>query len=157
MRPMPPSNRPTLKRIRGSNLKAIRIDKQDWQKLSESAHAIAFNDFKPADFERIDFAIIVEDEKTFEPLGYCVCREHDAKSLYLQFGGAFRGARGTSLSFKAYVVGLEWCKARYPRIVTKIGNDNAVMLKFAAKAGFLIVGVNNYNGTILLEHQLEAA
>lgn len=136
-------------------MQTVRIDKSDWLRLAESAHAIAFNDFRPADFDRIDFALIVEHEETFEPLGYMVCREHDAKTLYLQFGGAFRGARSTSLSYKGYVCALDWCKARYERIITKIDNKNSVMLKFAAKAGFLIVGVNNYNGTILLEHQMK--
>ncbi len=135
-------------------MEVVKISRDNWKALSESAHMVAFNDFKPADFDRIDFALVVEHERTLEPLGYVVCKEHDAKTLYLQYGGAFRGARSTILSYKAYELGLEWCKARYERVITKIENKNRVMLKFAAKAGFLIVGVNNYTGPVLLEHQI---
>ncbi len=136
-------------------MEIVRVLKEHWKHLSESAHAVSFNEFRPNDLDRIDFALIAEDEKTLEPLCYAVCREHDSRTIYVQFGGAFHGAKGTSMSFGSFIKGLDYLKARYERITMRIANDNKVMIKFAQKADFLIVGINNYNGMVLLEHLLE--
>jgi RimJ/RimL family protein N-acetyltransferase len=131
-----------------------RLDPKSWQKLSENAHLICFNKHKPADWDRIDFALLAKTPEN-ELAGYITCREHDAHTVYWQFGGTFPGARSTSLSFRAYQEGVAWCKSRYKRISTLIENDNVVMLKMAMAVGFRAVGIRFFNQTVLLEMLLE--
>lgn len=126
---------------------------KEWSHLSEKAHLIAFSESKPAEWDRIDFALVVRRGQ--EPMGYLTCREHDAHTIYWQFGGAFPGTRESSLTFSGYKAFVAWCEKRYKRVTTLIENDNVVMLKMAMKVGFRIMGIRNYRGHILLEHLLE--
>ncbi len=135
-------------------LQVEELDQDKWAYLSENAHKIAFGKMKPAHTERIDYALIVRTTSR-GLLGYITCREHDSETVYWQFGGAFPGTKSTSLSFKAYAKCAEFCKERYKRITTVIQNDNIVMLKFAMKLGFRVVGVRTFQGNILLELLLE--
>jgi len=137
-------------------MKIERIEPQIWSSLSENAHKIAFNTLKPASQDRISFALLAVNDANI-PLGYVTCREHDADTLYWQFGGAFPGTIGTTISFPTYCQFVEWCKPHYKRITTLIENTNTVMLKMAMKVGFRIIGVRFYKGSILLEHVLEFA
>ncbi len=128
---------------------------KDWAGLAEKAHLICFKEHKPADIDRIDFSLIVRDEK-FNLCGYITCREHDAETLYWQFGGTFPGTKGSFNSWVCYEACRDWARARsYKRITTLIENENTVMLKMAMKLGFRIFGIRFYNGKVLLEHALE--
>lgn len=129
-----------------------QIFPEDWVEQSEDAHAIVFGTRKPSEWDRLDFVLVVGDGRT--PFGYVTCREHDAKTLYWQFGGAFPETRHTSRSFHGYMAFVEWCKPRYDHVSTLIENDNLVMLKMAMKVGFRIVGVKSFKGKVLLEHLL---
>ena len=105
----------------------VQVHKEDWAQLSEKAHLACFNEAKPASMDRIDFALIVEEDSRM--MGYLTCREHDAETLYWQYGGAFRGTRESSLTWKGYQAFVAWTRERYKRITTVIENDNLVMLK----------------------------
>ncbi len=126
---------------------------QQWKNHSEQAHAAVFGEIKRADLDRIDYAMVSRDGDILT--GYITCREWDAETIYWQFGGAFPGTKSTSLSFKSYTACVEYAKKRYKRVTTLIENTNPVMLKFAMKVGFKIVGIRNFRGQILLEHLLE--
>lgn len=130
-----------------------RIEANDWvDKFSELAHKLVFEKHKPAEWDRIDFALlVVQGEKL---IGYATCREHDSKTLYLQYGGAFPGTRETSMSLPAYIRLIEWCRENYEKVTTVIENDNIVYLKFAMRVGFRIVGLRIFKETVLLEHEL---
>lgn len=130
-----------------------QISAQEWAQLSEKAHLIAFAENKPAEWDRIDFALLVKRGQNL--MGYVTCRETDAHTLYWQFGGAFPGTRESSLTFSGYRAFVDFCEERYQRITTLIENDNFVMLKMAMKVGFRIVGVRVFRGHVLLEHLLE--
>lgn len=132
-----------------------QLHPDEWNQLSEKAHLVTFNTHKPREWDRIDFALIVQNER--DMMGYLTCREHDAETIYWQFGGAFPGTRESSLTFQGYKAFVEFCKKRYKRCTTLIENDNFVMLKMAMKVGFKIVGLRLYNGAVLLEHVLEFA
>lgn len=134
-------------------IEVIKFSAHDWKQYSEDAHKIAFSAHKPREWDRIDFALLVVTDE--QPMGYVTCREHDAHTLYWQFGGAFPGTKDTILSFRAYQAFIDFCKPRYHRIVTLIENKNTVMLKMAMKVGFNIVGIRTFKGDILLEHLLE--
>lgn len=130
-----------------------RIEKEAWSVLSEHAHIISFEEKKPREWDRIDYALIVNKDNV--PMGFVTCREHDAHTLYWQFGGAFPGTKETSLSFLGYQALVQYVKPQYKRLTTLIENENTAMLKMAMKVGFRIVGIRFYNGSVLLEHVLE--
>lgn len=133
----------------------IQVEKETWlENFSESAHKIAFNEIFEKQRNRLDYALLVVSEDDV-PIGYITVRELDSDSCYWQFGGAMPNIIKTVGSWKAYQACIEWASTRYKRIATHIENTNAVMLKFAAKAGFKIVGVRNFKGSILLEHLME--
>lgn len=138
-------------------MNVTRIDKDTWVKtFSEYAHKICFEEIARPEKERIDFALLVTEEDSEKPVGYVTCREWDSDTLYWQFGGAFPETKGTAKSWAAYKACVEWTRGRgYKRITTYIENGNRVMLKFAAKIGFLITGTRTFQGAVLLEHLLE--
>lgn len=130
-----------------------QLNPKQWEQVSEKAHLVVFNTTKPKDWDRIDFALIVRRGEDL--MGYLTAREHDAHTLYLQYGGAFPGTRDSSLSFVAYKAMVDFCKDRYPRITTIVENNNFVYLKMAMKVGFKIVGVRVHQSSVLLEHLWE--
>lgn len=130
------------------------LSKRDWLQLAESAYRISFDGTRGVDHDRIDYALLAVNEANV-PMGFITCREHDAESVYWQFGGAFPGTEKSVHTLRAYLAGVEWTKAKYKRVWTLIENTNAPMLKLAAKVGFKITGVRNFKGSILVEHLLE--
>ncbi len=136
------------------NIEVEKIHSKDWAYLSEDAHLIAFQELRPVESERIDFALVAK-RMPDKLMGYITCREHDSETLYWQFGGAFPGTRESSLTFKAYQKFVDFCQTRYKRVTTIIENDNVVMLKMAMRVGFRVVGIRFYEGKVLLEHVIE--
>lgn len=135
-------------------MRIVRIEKEEWSQLSEKAHKAVFKETKPVDMDRIDFALVCENE--FEiPMTYITCRENDKDTIYFQYGGAFPGTKDTMHSFRAMQMSVRWCKERYKRIHFYVENTNKPMLKMAMKVGFLITGIRNYKNHILIEHLLE--
>lgn len=131
-----------------------RYEKEAWKKIAEEAHIICFNEKRPNGMDRIDFALLaITDRNT--PAGYVTCRETDGETVYWQFGGAFPSVRGTVMSMRAYEDFVNWTRERYKRVYTLIENTNGPMLRMAQKVGFLITGIKNFQGQILLEHLME--
>ena len=130
-----------------------RFTRSEWAQWSEKAHLICFQERKPAEWDRIDFALVVKNEERL--LGYVTCREIDHETLYWQFGGAFPGTKETALSYKVHLRLIEACKAHYKRIVFFVENTNTPMLKMALKSGFRIFGTRFHAGSVLVEHVLE--
>jgi hypothetical protein len=126
---------------------------EEWQTFAENAHLICFNEHRPAEMNRIDFALLVVDGKT--PQAYGTFREIDSETVYMQYGGSFPETLNTVKSFQAYCLVLNYLKERYKRATTLIENTNLVMMKFAMKQGLRIIGVRNFKGSILLEHYIE--
>jgi len=131
------------------DLFVVQLSKEAWARHSEQAHLIAFKELSDAKMERIDFALVVQENDSI--LGYVTCREHDYSTLYWQFGGAFPGTRSTSLSFKGYLALVNWSRERYKIVTTLIENTNLVMIKMALKVGFIIHGVRCVRGKVYLE------
>lgn len=134
-------------------MKVERITPAEWINFGPEAHLICFNEKRDAQDDRIDFALIAAND---QPLAYMTCRELDAKTVYLQYGGAFPSAKDSVLSFRAYTAMLKALKdAGYLIAGTYIENKNKVMLKFAMKAGWFITGVRTFDGSVMLEHQMK--
>lgn len=134
-------------------MKVEKFSAKEWVKLAPMAHKIAFDEILIPENDRLDFALLAS--KDGAPTAYVTCREVDAKSLYWAYGGSMPTAKDTVLSWSAYVAMTDFCKKDYERIFTLIENTNTVMLKFAMKIGYKIIGIKNYKGAILLEHCLE--
>lgn len=134
-------------------MKVEKIKSEQWKKFAPLAHKIAFNEILPESRDRIDFALLVS--KDGAATAYVTCREVDSESLYWAYGGSMPNIKDTVLSWKAYELMTDYCRADYKRIFTLIENTNIVMLKFAMKIGYRIIGIKNYNGQVLLEHCLE--
>lgn len=129
------------------------ITAEQWAKHSEDAHLICFGEKRPAEMNRIDFALLVEADGV--PQAYMTCREVDAETVYMQYGGAFPSAKGTIKSFRAYQALLEKLGEVYKYGSTLIENTNTPMMKFAMQAGLRVIGVRNFKESILLEHFIE--
>lgn len=132
-----------------------RISGPIWvENFSENAHLATFGQVKPKEWDRIDFALLGVVDGT--PMGYMTCREFSHDTVYWQYGGSIPNvSRGTIWAFRLYEAFLAWHKERYKRCVTYIENTNSAMLRMAAKIGFIITGIRNYHGDVLLEHLLE--
>lgn len=130
----------------------IEVDQltpMEWSHLSEKAHLVTFNEHKPKEWDRIDFALVVRRGDNL--LAYLTAREVSHETLYWQFGGAFPGTRETSVSYVCYRALIDFCRGKYKRITTLVENNNTVMLKMALKAGFLIVGTKCWNNSVMVE------
>lgn len=135
-------------------MRVEKFDKEAWKKISNEAHLICFKEDRPIGMDRIDFALLAVTDYG-APAGYITCRETDSETVYWAFGGAFPSVKGTIMSYRAYEDFIGWTKARYKRAYTLIENKNKVMLKMAANIGFVIMGIKNFHGEILLEHLME--
>lgn len=126
------------------------FDSISWRQYAESAHLILFNEKRPKEMNRIDFALMATEKEI--PLGYITIRELDNESIYWQYGGIFPSIKDTAVAFRVYRRGIEYCIAQgYKNISTLVDNTNIVMIKFAFKMGFKIIGIRYFDGKILCE------
>ena len=131
-----------------------RIEKHEWKAMAERAHLICFNEKRPAQMDRIDYALL--NVRGTEALSYCTVRELDGESCYWQYGGAFPNTKGTATTFYNYRRYAQWCfNQGYKRVTTYIENTNVPMIKIALKVGFRIIGTRFFKGHILVEFLLE--
>jgi hypothetical protein len=133
-----------------SMIKIVKIMKKEWEQFSENSHLIVFKERRPVSLDRYDFALVAEGELS-QMMGYITCREHDAESLYWQFGGAYPGTKNTSNAWEMYKLALEWTEMRYERVFTLVANDNYPMLHMHMKSGFVINGFRVVNDMKLVE------
>lgn len=133
------------------------LSPKNWFELSEKAHALVFDKHKPAERDRIDYALICEKKNNAIDafVGYVTVKELDGESVYWQYGGAFPQCKNTLIAFKGFGLFLDWTAKKYKRVSLMVANTNVSMLKFAMKAGFRIVGLRVTKEAILLEHILE--
>ncbi len=129
-------------------MRVERVEKADWNKLAEDAHLICFQEKRPAHLNTFDFAIVPLDEKTI--YGYATIIEMDAETAYMQHGGSMPNIKGTVSTKRCYHEMIDWLKARYKRISTRIENKNVAMLKLAMSEGLIIHGCDCYADGIFL-------
>jgi ribosomal protein S18 acetylase RimI-like enzyme len=127
------------------------LNAEEWKELSKEAHEICFNEKWEPTMERIDFALLFVNEENV-PVAYATAQEKSKEHVYLQYGGAFPGAKGTFISFKAFYTMLEVLKARYKTITTLVENTNWGMLKYYLSAQFRITGIRYFKNSTYLEN-----
>jgi len=132
-----------------------KLSKDEWMDMAEKAHLICFNEERPRELDRIDYALLnVSNE---EVLNYCTVKELDAESVYWQFGGAFPNSKGTVHSARSYARNIAWTFSQgYKRITTYVKNTNTNMFRIQLKCGFIPVGMRTIQGEIFIELLLEA-
>ncbi len=127
---------------------------KEWEAAAERIHAAVFGDAIPLGFQRIDFSIVAEDEAGF--IGYMTGVEINSQLLRFGFGGVIGSRRGSLAVCRAYEMALDWAKkGPWLSAVTIIKNDNLASLKLAMGHGFRVIGVQCYEGDVLLELQLK--
>lgn len=125
-----------------------KFEKEAWKQISKEIHAYSFGEKLEPDEETISFALMAV--KNDEPQSYCTIIELDKNTCYMQHGGALPASQGTINVAKSYAMMVLWIKEKYPRITTRIKNDNIKMIKLALSAGFVIIGVEMYEDGIFL-------
>lgn len=137
-----------------------KVSAEDYRKLGPKIHGVVFNESRPEDFDRIDFAILCHTEK-HGLTAYATIIEADAETAHMQHGGTFPDTPKI-LTVKSYLLMIEYLKKNYPVLTTKIFNTNIAMIKLALTAGFLINGVEyfeetkNFKGGVLLNFMMES-
>lgn len=133
------------------NYTVKQITPQEWKEyLLDFAFPLAFGVRRPAEMERIDYAIIAIDHKSVFS-GFITCKVMDGETLYWQFGGPSPACDTPSKIIEVYLAAISWTRSRYKRILTRIENTNIPMLKLAIRVGFIIIGTVNMNNKIYLE------
>lgn len=133
------------------NMYPIVITPEEFYDIAEMTHLVVFNEQRPKDMNRIDFAILIEGEN-HEPLGYGTYREIDSESVYMQYGGCFPNTQNTVKAWDVYVAAIDTLESKgFKRATTLIENTNIPMLKFAFKKDFRIIGVRLFEGKIYCE------
>ena len=131
-----------------------KLEAITWREsFSEYAHKAVFNEEKPKDWDRIDYALLMTADEM--PVAYVTCLETYSDTVHLQYAGVFPMAKDTIWSYELFQAGIRYLKEDYARCFFYVKNTNKVALKMAAKVGFLITGVKNFHGDVLLEHLLE--
>jgi hypothetical protein len=128
-----------------------KLSPEDWAKVSETTYLVVFGGQRPSGMDRIDYALVIQDVEQNTPCGYLTARELDSDSVYWQFGGAFPGTHSSSKAVECYKMFVDWTLARYKRITTLVENTNVRYLKLAMHAGFRIIGVRMFDGSVLVE------
>lgn len=127
-----------------------RIEPSEWLKVSEITHKVVFEEVRPPELERIDYALLCEDENQ-KPLMYLTAKEFDSETVYWQYGGSFPETYGTSKAVDAYSSLLNWTEGKYKRVSQLVHNENVRYLKLSMHFGFRIIGMRVFNQEIFLE------
>lgn len=128
----------------------LKVTPAEWAQIAEGAHRVVFKEERPKHMDRVDYVLLVE-EGTGQPSGYCTVRELDAESVYWQYGGAFPGTHSSSKAVECYGSLIDWTRTRYARISTLVENSNVRYLKLAMHYGFRVIGCRTFQGKIYLE------
>jgi hypothetical protein len=122
------------------NLYLDRITPKEWNEMSEMAHQLSFGVSRSPDMNRIDFALIVKNDKELCTWGtFC---ENDKNSVYMQHGGMMPSISNSIYSIRAYMMIINYVKELYDNLATRIYVENEPMIKMSWKAGFKIVGTD---------------
>ncbi|MBD2731124.1 hypothetical protein H6G96_33620 [Nostoc sp. FACHB-892] len=133
-----------------SDIEIKIISFTEFKKISEEIHQIVFQEYRPRELERIDFAILFFYQKTLG--GYMTFYEHNSEQIYIQFGGALPKFRNSPLIYKAYDQAIKQLLSQYSYLLTFVENNNIAMLKLALKTGWKIIGTRmTTDGRLLVE------
>lgn len=126
-----------------------KLPKEHWALLARNSNIAVFGEQMDPKDERIDFTYVaLEDDKM---VGFVSCQERDADSLYIQYGGLVKPKQGQGFGSEGFPNLLAMIASEYQRVGLLVENTNMPMLKMALGAGFLVIGMRNFKGKVLLE------
>lgn len=134
-------------------MNVVRYDKEQWDLVAEGIHEVVFGEIRPSSLNRFDFALVAWNGST--PIGYITCRETDAESVYIGFGGVVPESRNSIESKSGMEALISFLASQYKRANMLVENTNIFMLKKALNTGFLPVGIANYRGSIFVDLRME--
>lgn len=139
--------------LKAKSVEVQKLAPADWARVSREVHAEVHGKDKPAEWDRIDYALLA----TVGPdaVTYVTVRETDHESVYWQFGGAFKWARKSIWIVKSMRALLDWQLVRSKRVVMLVENTNLSMLRLALASGLLVRGIRTFRETVLLEMAVE--
>lgn len=135
----------------------------DFEAMAEDAHMAIFGEFKDRKSNRFDFVILVEEEVRTQllkqeervPVGLMACKEIDAESVWILYGGAFEKFRKTSIIVPGFHMMIDFLRTKYKRVRIDSKTSNIAMIKLAYSKGFEIVGVENQLGEMFVNMELK--
>lgn len=134
------------------NINIDIIPASDWHPFASSCHELVFGEFRRADVNRFDFAIVTKVDDRF--FGYMTCKETDESTLYISYGGVFPDERGIkTLPVMKEVISR--MSSEYLQIDTMVENVNVAILKLYLQLGFLVVGTSTLKGATYLHLRKE--
>lgn len=130
------------------------LTKEEWKGFSKMAHEISFQELWDPEMERIDYAMLLVNEK--EPVAFATLKEFKKDQVYIQYGGAFPSSKGTIVSYKAFARMVDDLLKKYNKITTLVENNNWGMLKYYWSARFKVTGIRFFKEHTFLEFTFES-
>lgn len=134
-------------------IRIIRIDREQWDHMSEEAHRAAFGSERTFLMQRADYALLALDRSNTS-IGYISVSEHDRDTVHWTYGGVFSDFKSSITSFRAFQAAIEWTSVFHKNIICTVDNGSSPMVRALNKMGFKICGVRNFQNTVLVEHIL---
>ena len=122
---------------------------EEWKPLSENAHLACFGEFRENSLNTYDYVLAIFKDDG-EICGYVSIIEMDKETAYMQHGGSFPNAQGTTAVVRIHREMLRHLKTKYKSVTTQIENTNIPMIRLALMNGFIINGVSQLWGHTLL-------
>ena len=132
------------------NLAVKKLFPDEWSQISETAHLVGFKEKRPAQMDRVDYALVAEGPE-HQIIGWLTARELDSESVYWQFGAGMPNVQSSTKAVEAYGMMVEHALSQYKRITTYVENTNVRYLKLAMHFGFRIIGVRLFDGQVFVE------
>ncbi len=130
-------------------IRVERFSAHTWQGFSEKSHLVVFGELRDFRLERIDFAIVAFGNNQLG--GYMTCKEMDAETVYIQYGGVYPSFANSVHVVSGYKKMLEDLLSTHKQLTTRIENVNVRMLKMAMALGFRITGVSVFKEKTFVE------
>ena len=134
-------------------IRIIKIDREQWDHMSEEAHRAAFGSERTFLMQRADYALLALDRDN-SSIGYISVSEQDRDTVHWTYGGVFSDYKSSLKSFRAFQAAIEWTSVFHKSIWCSVESDRPPMIRALSKLGFKICGVRNFQNTLLVEHIL---
>lgn len=131
-------------------MKIEKFSREEWAKYSADAHLAVFGKTRPAEWDRIDYALLYVCDDDL-PGAYVTVRELSPKHVYWSFGGVFPWALKSIRTLRMIDALIAWQGQRSKSLITYVENDNFPMLKIFLSRKMKIVGTRCISGSVLVE------
>lgn len=130
-------------------MEVVRLTPDKWATLSKNANMAVFGEIVDPGLEKIDCAYLILDKDS--PVAFTSIQERDRESAYIQYGGTMPQHRGKGFGKEFFTMILDEVFKTYKRVGMLVENTNIPMLRLGMSSGFVIIGMRNFKGSILLE------